>query len=73
MERVPHFSKKSVVDIISCFFFMLLDHHGFSSEIDPMMSSTWLLICARCPSLARCREGMVALLTNQEGKCGLAQ
>jgi hypothetical protein len=67
MERVPHFSKKNLVDIILCYFFMRLDHHEFSSEKDPMMSSTWLSICAMCPSSARCRKSMVALLTNQEG------
>ena len=41
---------------------MWLDCHGFSNQIDPMMSSTWLLICANCltPCLARCWESEVA-------------
>ena len=49
-------------------FFMWLGCFGFPNEIDPMMSSTWLLMCVDLnPCLVMCWESKASLLTNQEG------
>ena len=63
MERVPLLikGKPRVLDIFICKFWCD-GFHGFPNEIDPMMPSTWLPICARCQTLVRQRLGTVRLL-----------
>jgi hypothetical protein len=47
MKRDPSLVRK--VSLMSTFsFFRWLGCHGFSNEINPIMSSTWVSICTKC-------------------------